>query len=60
MKMDTKSLFGFRLMQQGEPKAAVLEAKLGNIKGDNKVPPSKPTTVAAPAVLQPKCGEKIG
>jgi len=47
-------------MQQGEPKAAVLEAKLGNIKGDNKVPPSKPTTVAAPAVLQPKCGEKIG
>jgi len=58
--MNTDILFGFRLMQKGEPKAAVLEAKLGNIKGDNKVPPSKPTTVAAPAVLQPKCGQKIG
>lgn len=59
--MNTDILFGFRLMQKGEPKAPVLEAKLGGGKGGiGKAPPSKPTASAVPAVLQPKCGEKIG
>jgi hypothetical protein len=58
--MNTKSLFGFRLMPQGESKAPVLEAKVGLPKGGRVIKdlPSKPTTVALPAVLQPKCGMK--
>jgi len=59
--MNTDNLFGFRLMQRGRPKVPVLDAKLGGGKGGfDKVPPSKPKTVAGPAVLQPKCGLKGG
>jgi len=59
--MNTDILFGFRLMQKGEPKAPVLEAKLGGGKGGiGKAPPSKPTASAVPAVSQPKCGLKGG
>jgi len=55
--MNTDLLFGFRLMRRGEPKAPVLEPKLGDGKGSlSKAPPNKPTTGAAPAVLQPKLG----
>jgi hypothetical protein len=57
--MNTKSLFGFRLILQGESKAPVLEAKVGAPKGGViKDLPSKPTTIAVPAVLQAKCGMK--
>ena len=59
--MKTDLLFGFRLMQRGEPKAPVLEAKVGAPKGGViKDLPSKPATGAVPAVLQPKCGLKGG
>lgn len=59
--MNTDILFGFRLMQKGERKAPVLEAKVGGGKGGiGKAPPSKPATGAVPAVLQPKCGLKGG
>ena len=57
--MNTDPLFGFRLMRRGEPKAPVLEAKVGAPKGGViKDLPSKPTTIAVPAVLQAKCGMK--
>lgn len=57
--MNTKSLFGFRLILQGESKAPVLEAKVGAPKGGViKDLPSKPTTIAVPAVLQATCGMK--
>ena len=59
--MNTDILFGFRLMQKGEPKAPVLEAKLGGGKGGiGKAPPSKPTASARAGRVATKVRREIG